>query len=281
MRVRYSFSSRRTGLIDPTNKHKQAFPKLVLEVVRISDLILEVLDARFIEETRNIQLEGIIKEQGKQLIYVINKVDLADIKKVKEKIEELNLKPHIIISCKSSLGRKRLRDRIKIEIRRMKITHAKAHVGVIGYPNTGKSTLINVLAGGGRSKASAESGFTKGIHKIRFSKDILILDTPGVISYSDSPATQKENPELGKIGVKTYSSLKNPYQLVVQIMQKNSLSLQKFYGIQANGDPELFMEQLGRKRNILKKGNIVDIDRVSRIILKDWQEGKIKQESIG
>ena len=47
MRVRYSFSSRRTGIIEPGNKHRESFPKQVREVIRISDIILQVLDARF------------------------------------------------------------------------------------------------------------------------------------------------------------------------------------------------------------------------------------------
>ena len=59
MRVRYSFSSRHTGTIANTNKHRIPIPKMVKEVIRTSDIILEVLDARFIEQTRN-------KEQWKK-----------------------------------------------------------------------------------------------------------------------------------------------------------------------------------------------------------------------
>lgn len=277
MRIRYSFSSRRTGIIDPSNQHKQAFPKLAQEVIRISDIVLEVLDARFIEKTRNAELENLVLSFGKKLIYVINKADLAPLNEIKKEISRLNLKPYVIISSKSPIGRKNLRERIKIEVRKSKVEHAKAHVGIVGYPNTGKSTLINVLAGGGRSKTSSEAGFTKGIHKIRFNKDILILDTPGVISAQDSPATQNENIEkTAEIGVKTHSSVKDPYHVVVHIMKEHGNKIEKFYDIQSQADPEQLVEQLGRKRNIIKKGNIVDTDRVSRMILKDWQTGKIK-----
>lgn len=279
MRVRYSFSSRRTRLIDPNNSHAVPFPKIVKEVIRISDIVLEVLDARFIEKTRNKELEELVKDSGKKLIYVINKADLADEKEIRAKIKELNLAPYVIISCKSPLGRKNLRDRIKIEVTRAKVTHAKAHVGIIGYPNTGKSTLINVLAGGGRSRAAAEAGFTKGMHKIRFSKDILILDTPGVISPEDAPATQKEDlAKTAEIGVKTFSSVKNPEVIVVALMKDHHAIIESFYKIHAEGDAEVLLEELGKKHHFLKKGGVIDTDRTARLILKDWQTGKIHKK---
>ncbi len=277
MRVRYSFSSRRTRQIEPGNKHKQAFPKLAKEVIRISDIVLEVLDARFIEKTRNLELETLVRELEKKLIYVINKSDLVNLEEIQQKIEDLQLTPYVIVSCKSPQGRKFLRDRIKIEIKKMNIKHAKAHVGVVGYPNTGKSTLINVLAGGGRAQASAQAGFTKGIRKIRFTKDILILDTPGVIAELDSPSSQKEDmKKTAEIGVKTYSSIKDPYSAIMPLLEKHGEAIKKHYQLDSQLDSEQLVEQLGRSRHLLKKGNLVDTDKAARLILKDWQEGKIK-----
>ena len=52
--------------------------------------------------------------------------------------------------------------------------------------------------------------------------------------------------------------------------------LEKFYGISAEKDSEKLLEELGRKKGFLLKGGIVDVDRTSRFILKEWQEGKIK-----
>ncbi len=276
MRIRYSFSSRRTGLIDPSSSHARPFPSIVKEVIRISDIILEVLDARFIEKTRNIELEELVRKMGKKLIYVMNKSDLADIKQVREQIKQQNLSPYVIISCKTALGRKNLRERIKIEVSRMKLTHAKAHVGVIGYPNTGRSTLINVLAGGGRAQAAAESGFTKGMQKIRFTKDIIIIDTPGVISFEDSPATQKEKIfKTAEVGVKTFAGVKNPELIVAHLMKEYHSTLEAFYGIESNGDAEILIEELGKRLHFLKKGGLIDHDRTARLILRDWQTGKI------
>ena len=277
MRVRYSFSSRRTGLIDPNNSHARPFPDIVKEVIRISDIVLEVLDARFIEKTRNIELENLVRNMGKKLIYVINKSDLADIKEIRNQIKQQNLSLYVIISCKTPLGRKNLRERIKIEVSRMKLKNIRAHVGIIGYPNTGKSTLINVLAGGGRSKAAAESGFTKGMHKIRFSKDIIIIDTPGVIALEDAPSTQKENiSKTAEVGVKTFSKVKNPEIIVAHLMKEYPKTIERFYNIESNKDPDILIEELGKKFHFLKKGGLIDHDRTARLILRDWQTGKIR-----
>ena len=76
MRVKYTFSSRRTRRIDPHNKHKQEFTALAKEVILVSDIVLEVLDARFIEKTRNKEIENLVLSKGKKIIYVINKSDL-------------------------------------------------------------------------------------------------------------------------------------------------------------------------------------------------------------
>ena len=51
--------------------------------------------------------------------------------------------------------------------------------------------------------------------------------------------------------------------------------IEKFYQIKANGNSEILIEELGRKKHIIKKGDEVDGDKVARLILKDWQEGRI------
>lgn len=277
MRVRYSFSSRKVRELDEHNQHRKEFPKLALEVIRISDLILEILDARFPEETRNPELEKLIKEQGKKLLYVLNKSDLIDITEAKKKIEVSDMKPYVFISCLDRRGSRDLRERIKIELKGIK-EFEKKHVGIIGYPNTGKSSVINILVGKASAKTAAEAGFTKGIQKLRLSAGILLLDTPGVIpEKEDSNISKKDLTKHAQIGVRTYDKVKEPDMIVHELMKKFPGIFEKFYKIETIGDSELLIETIGRTKGILRKGNQVDIDRTARRILKDWQEGKIKQ----
>jgi len=276
MRVRYSFSSRRTRTIDNFNQHRTPFPKLAEEVIENADILLEVLDARFPEETRNPEAEEMIKRKGKKIIYVLNKADTLGKNKIdRELISQLY--PFVFLSCKEKKGIRDLRKKINIEVSRLKIKNNSAKVGIIGYPNTGKSSIINLLAGSHQARTSAEPGHTRGIQNIRLTKNILLIDTPGVIPSNENSATNREDlKKHAKIGVRSFNKLKNPEFVVSSLMQENPLLFEKFYNIEAKGDAEVLLEKLGRERNFLLKGNLVDIDRTARFILKDWQEGNIR-----
>jgi len=57
--------------------------------------------------------------------------------------------------------------------------------------------------------------------------------------------------------------------------ENHSKVIEKFYGIKVNGDVEKLIEKLGKEKGFLGKGGKVDVDRTARIILRDWQTGKI------
>lgn len=277
MRIRYSFSSRHTRTIDHSNQHKEAFPKVVRELVEKCEIILEVLDSRFIEETRNIEIENLIKEQGKRIVYVLNKSDLADVETVKNKAESLNLYPFVLVSVVNRKGSSDLRERIKIEAKKLENKHPQTNIGVVGYPNTGKSSIINMLVGRNVARTAPEAGFTKGIQKLKMSENIMILDTPGVIpdkKYSMSDL--KKMSTQTKISARNYDKIKQPEFAVHELMKQYPEVLEKFYNIEANGDSEKLIEELGKSRHFILKGNEIDIDRTARLILKEWQLGKIK-----
>ena len=277
MRVRYDYSSRRTGKLDNINKHRVSFPSVVREVIRISDVVLELLDARFVDETRHQAMEQLVLISGKKLIFVINKADLVDSVVLRQKIESLGLHPFVLFSCKTNQGRAALRQRIQIEVKRAGEGHAKGHVGIIGYPNTGKSSLINLLVGRGSASRSPEAGHTRGIQKIRFNKDILILDTPGVFSERENSNVETKSLEKhAKVGVRTYDKVKNPDFIIAGLMRENPGVFEKYYKIDAHGDAEILLEELGKKYALLLKGGATDLDRVARRVLKEWQFGKIK-----
>lgn len=269
-----------TRRIEGGNKHRKKFTELAEDVVNQADVILEVLDARFIKETRNPEIEEMIKKQNKKLIYVLNKSDFIDEKKLKK---QLDIFPYVFVSCKLRRGGKELRERIKIEVKKLnldrKVTDLdkKAKVGVIGYPNTGKSSLINLLIGKSSAKTAIEAGFTKGIQKINLTNDIMLLDSPGVIPRNENSAVnQQDLKKHAEIGVRNYFKVKEPDMLVQSLMTKYPGIFEKFYGIDAQGNSEVLIATLGRKRNFLRKGNEVDVDRTARVVIKDWQEGKIK-----
>jgi len=275
MRVRYSFSSRRTGNIEGHNKHRKKFPEIAREVISQADIILEILDSRFWQETRNLELENEILNLRKKLIFVLNKMDLTKTGKLIKELSEKGIYPFVLVSCKNRKGSKELRARIKNEARKLEKEQIK--VGIIGYPNTGKSSIINILIGKKVSRVASESGFTKGMQKVKLSKNIYLIDTPGVIpSFENSNLSSKDLVKHALINVRTWDKVKEPEMIVHQLMMQYPKEFEKFYNFEAGGDSEFLIEKLGRKKKLLKKGNVVDSDRTARMILKDFQEGKIK-----
>lgn len=274
-RVRYSFGSRHTGRIENIRKQKQKFPEVVKKVIDISDIILEVLDIRFIKETRNPEIEKLIKEKNKQIIYVLNKSDLVDEKKT---ILPRDLRPFVFISARTGKGATNLRNKIKIEAKKIDLENKKrVQVGIIGYPNSGKSSLINLISRKASAKTSKQAGHTKGIQKIKLAENLLLLDTPGVIEEKEYSSIDKEKmAKDAKVLARTYSDIKDPEDVVAYLMKDYSKEIEKFYNIDSNEDSEILIEKLGKKKNFLKKGGEIDIDRTARAILKDWQEGKIR-----
>jgi ribosome biogenesis GTPase A len=251
---------------------KKKFPEVMKGVLEESDIVLEVLDARFIRESRNKFIEHGLKAQGKRIIYVANKSDL--IKKKKN-----NLKNLVYVSCKERKGIGILREKIKFEAKKIKKLNRekeKIYIGIIGYPNAGKSSVINLLVGRSSAPYSKQAGFTKGKQKIKLTKDILLIDSPGVIPEKNYSTTDKNLvSKQVKLGAKTQEKIKDPEFFIHTIIRDYPGLLEEHYKIESKGDSEIFLEKLGRELNILKKGDKVDADKVARKVIKDWQEGVI------
>jgi len=154
----------------------------------------------------------------------------------------------------------------------------KITIGVIGYPNTGKSSVINYLVGKPAAGIGADAGFTKGIQKVNLTANIVLLDSPGVIPAKEYSSTEVSAfSRHAKVGARSHSQVSNPAVVVSNLVKEYPLVFDKYYKISSEGDAEVLIEKLGRKSGFLKKGNEVDEDKTARLILKDWQEGRIRK----
>ncbi|MGM5487868.1 MAG: GTPase [Nanobdellota archaeon] len=237
------------------------FWKIVNEVINEADIILEVLDARFPQESRNPEIEHKVAMAGKQIIYVLNKCELMP----KQHVEswKKKLRPSVFVSCNKHYGLTRLRERILRYAEERKVV-----VGVVGYPNTGKSSVINALKGKRAAQTSSVSGYTKGIQLIRVDNRIRILDTPGVV-----PFKEKDEIKHALFGTKSMSQVKDPLGVAYVLLENQSESIKDAY--QISGDTDELLEALTRRWNMLKKGGIPDLDRAARKLLDEWQKGLI------
>ena len=160
------------------------FWRKVNEVIRDADVLLEVVDARLVDLTRNEEIETKIERAGKKLIIVANKCDLIS-KEEAERIKK-SIKNSIFMSAKDKEGTKKLKEAIFKTAKKDQVV-----VGVLGYPNTGKSSVINSLRGKAVAKTSSQSGYTRGLQKVRISKRLVLLDTPGLFPSKEQAEANK------------------------------------------------------------------------------------------
>ena len=257
-----------------THKHKKSVPTIIENLIKNVEVVLFILDARFIEKSRNREIEDLAKKSGKVIIRVLNKSDLVDVKKIIKNKELEELKPFLFFSAKDRKGSATLKKMIKIEAKRLK--EDVVNVGIVGYPNVGKSSLINIITGRSSARTSPEAGYTKGIQKIKLSSGLYLIDTPGIIPLSEKSSHQKYSTKHSQIGAITWHKVKYPDMVVNDLMKENPGVLEKYYNFNVEGDSDLLIEKLGEKLNYKKKGNVVDETRTAKKILKDWQEGKIR-----
>jgi len=237
--------------------------KLVNKLIGESDILLEVIDARMIDETRNIELEKKIEEAGKKFIFVINKADLADKKMLEKRKNELW--PCVFVSALKYYGTAKLRELILRMAEKENVT-----VGVVGYPNTGKSSVINMLKGKASAGTSAHSGYTRGIQKIKVTNRIMMIDSPGVIPFKKDDETK-----LALIGSLNVAKLKNPDLDAITLIESLNGAVERYYNIEPGNDSEETLERIALKKGKLMKGGKPDIMLTARLVIQDWQRGKI------
>lgn len=266
----------------------------IKRIIIESDIVLEILDARLVELSRNEEVERLIKEIKRPVIFVVNKSDLASKQSIREQIEKLKQKGDVVfVSSKNRQSAKILISKIKqvFEIHgkrdmRKKLMskptpeyrEAKGDivVCVLGYPNVGKSSIINMLAHRKKVKVSRKAGTTHGIHWIKASDKIKLIDSPGVI-----PLREDDDIRYGLIGAKDTERLKDPEIVVGSIiklfMKNNKKAFEDFYGIQIEKeDYDSIINQLGKKKSFLIKGGRIDENRTAVLIVKDWQQGRLR-----
>lgn len=248
---------------------------LVNDVIKQADILLEIVDARFPDETRNSAVENEISRYNKPFIIVLNKCDLVS----KEKLEKIKsrfskIAPTVFVSGKDKFGTTILRHKILEVVEASTIKDRDILVGCLGYPNTGKSSVINGVTGRHRAGTSAISGHTKGVQHVNAGSRIKFIDTPGVI-----PSDEFDETMQGILGVKDATHLKDTIGVALKIIElmcaENRVALESFYKVSTEGlDSYEILELIGQQSNFLKKKGAIDETRAAIKIINDWQKGQ-------
>ena len=238
---------------------------MVNKVMRGADIILLIGDARMPKESFNQEVFDKAQRNGIKVIYVLNKCDL--IKDEEQTFTDPDIPYIIYTSAIKHMSTLRLYKKIR-EFSKGK----DAVVGVVGYPNTGKSSVINALKGRKSAPTSSQAGFTRGVQKIRVSRGIVLLDTPGVIPYKE-----RDFSKHAIIAAKDPYHLRDPENVVFDLMEKEPGIVEKHYKVEVSEDNnyEEILEKIAMKNNLFLKGRKPDTKRAALIILSDWQKGRL------
>lgn len=265
----FKFKANRPKIVGDTNI--KPYWKVIEEIIEGSDIVLDILDARMPKLSRNEELEEMIKRKRKNLIFILNKADLVS-PKIAQKHQILLKKQAscYIVSSKDKSSINKLRDHLLKLGKRQEFLR----IGVLGYPNTGKSSIINALVRKKKAPISSRAGTTRGKQWISMKENIRIIDSPGII-----PLKQDDEIRYALIGSRNVEKIKNLEVVANEIIKlfKNSENLEKHYKITISSkNEEDIIEEIGRKKGFIKKGNEIDTTRASIQIIRDWQSGRLR-----
>ncbi|CCK72701.1 RNA-binding GTPase NUG1 KNAG_0L00800 [Huiozyma naganishii CBS 8797] len=289
-------------------KSRKAYDKIFKTVVDASDVILYVLDARDPEGTRSRKVEqAVLQSQGKRLILILNKVDLIPpsvleqwMNVLKSSFPTIPLRAAPGATNSSSFNKKltqsataeALLEALKTYANNKKVKGSIV-VGVIGYPNVGKSSVINAITSrrGNNSKVCPvgnQAGVTTALREIKIDSKLKILDSPGICFPSEGKSKSKteQEAELALLSALPPKYIVDPYPSVLLLIKRLSKSdemtdsFKRFYEVppipanDADTFTKHFLIHVARKRGRLGKGGIANLASAGQSVLNDWRDGK-------
>ena len=265
------------GHMTKTRRQMEADLKLV-------DAVCELVDARIPVSSRNPDIDSICGNKPRMVI--LNRLDLADPDATARWVAYFKKKGITAVptDCKSRKGissftpavRQLLQE--KIQRNAAKGMTKALRIMIVGIPNVGKSTLINQISGRKGAKAENRPGVTRGKQWVTVDKDLLLLDTPGILW------PKFEDPNVGLMLAFTGAVKEDVIdieelsrRLMNLLWQRYPDKVKERYGIDAQPDTPAWelLEAAGRKRGFLVSGGEVNTERMAKVLLDEFRSGKL------
>jgi len=240
------------------------------KVIDSSDVLIYILDARNPNGTRTKFIEHYLKHKcpNKHLVFLLNKCDLVPTSVTQRWVKYLS-KSHPTLAFQASISNPFGKGSLIQLLKQFDLLHKdkkNISVGLIGYPNVGKSSVINALMKKACCKAAPIPGQTKTWQYITLTKRIYLIDCPGIVHEE----YQTESEKVLKSVVRA-EKLPDPSQYIGDILEKaEKKHIYDVYGIPEWSDAEDFLKQMCKKTGKLLKGGEPDYNNVSKQIIVDW-----------
>lgn len=263
--------------------HMKKTKDLLKENIKLVDLVIELVDARIPISSKNPDFDELFT--NKRRVLIINKYDLAN-PNLNKAWENYYKKLGYYTVLYNSTDNKELK---KVEAvieeatadlaeryRNKGIMNKIIKAMIVGIPNVGKSTLINSIAKRKSAKTGNMPGVTKGKQWIRLPKNIDLLDTPGIL-------WPKFISEQGALNLAFTGAIKEEvlqieeiaYSFVEKLVKIDKNALPNRYGIELSDKTIENIDNIAIKRGCILNKSEINYERVSRMILSDFQDGKL------
>ncbi len=246
--------------------------RLLARTVKNADVVVEVVDIRDPMSTRSRRLEKMVEALEKPLLIVLNKADLVP-RNVAEKWQRLleGMGYEVVyIAAVKHYGTRILRSRIK-----MLVSERPFAAAVVGYPKTGKSSIINALKGKRSARTSpvpGSPGYTRHVQLYKVEPGFYLIDTPGVIPVEGG---WPEAIIRGKSPEELADPVPPAIALIEKIIKYNPRAFMQAYGIHSK-EPLEIMEELAKKRGWFYRTTKEPlIEEAARTIIRDYHKAKI------
>ena len=250
--------------------------------LKLIDIVLEIIDARIPESSRNPMLDDILKDKPRMII--MNKSDLADPKENQRWINKfkndgiialpMNSKEKINVGKIYDMARKILADKFK-KYEEKEIENPIIRMMIVGVPNSGKSTFINNVAQRKGARVGNRPGVTQTKQWIKTNSNLQLLDTPGVLwpKFDDRTGLHLSYTNAIK------DEILNIEDLILYFLRELAESypenLKERYGVDPSMEAIDIYEAIAKRRGAIIAGGDFDYTRTATIILNDFRTGKL------